>query len=472
MIPVRLAAALSAASLLSSPLLIAPPQEAAASAAVSSSGVARGNLPSGARYVIETPSDWNGTLLVWSPGYIGGPAGGEAAGGPSGAIHDWLLDEGYALAGSKPTTIGWAVEDLLRDQRDAVDAASKKLGQPEHVIAWGNSMGGLTSAALLEKYPAKFDAGLPMCGSVAGAIPMLNQGLDASFVLKTLLAPNDDRLDLVNVTNESERRAAFQEVLDEAQQTPEGRARISLAASMAQLPTWTQTSDARPNTKDFAAQQLQQYKAFMFAVVSPREPLEARAGGNFSWNTGVDYSRQLNLSGTADLVKALYAESGVNLEDDLAQLKNAPRINADPAAVRYMQTNATPTGDISAPVLTLHESGDTAPTVTQARTYEDRVRSNGNNNLLRQAFVNRPGHCDYTGAEIAAALTTLQQRLDSGTWGNVASPGALNKLAEEIAADTQADLGSAEFAATKPQRMTRAEAEPAAGANHGKDGQL
>lgn len=472
MIPIRLAVALSAASLLSSPLLIAPPQEAAASTAVSSNDVARGSLPSGGRYVIETPRTWNGTLLVWSPGYIGGPAGGEASGGPSGAIHDWLLDEGYALAGSKPTTNGWAVQDLLRDQRDTVEAASEKLGQPEHVVAWGNSMGGLTSAALLEKYPTVFDGGLPMCGSVAGAIPMLNQGLDASFVLKTLLAPNDDRLELVNVTNESERRAAFQEVLNEAQQTPEGRARISLAASMAQLPTWTQASDPRPDSADLAAQQLQQYKAFMFAVVSPREPLEARAGGNFSWNTGVDYSRQLNQSGTAELVKALYAESGASLEDDLAQLQGAPRISADPAAVRYMQTNATPTGEISAPVLTLHETGDTAPTVTQARTYEDRVRSNGNNNLLRQAFVDRPGHCDYAGAEIAAALTTLQQRLDTGRWRNTANPEALNNLAAEIAADTQADLGSAEFATSRPHRMVRAEAEQPAIANHGKDGQL
>jgi hypothetical protein len=210
----------------------------------------------------------------------------------------------------------------------------------------------------------------------------------------------------------------------------------------------------------------------MFAVVSPREPLEARAGGNFSWNTGVDYSRQLKHSGTAELVKALYAESGANLEDDLAQLHSAPRISADPAAVRYMQTNATPTGEIPVPVLTLHESGDTAPTVTQARTYEDRVRSNGNNNLLRQAFVDRPGHCDYTGAEIAAALTTVQQRLDTGTWSNAATPEALNKLAAEIAADAQVDLGSAEFAELKPHRMVRAEAEQPAAANHGRDGQL
>ena len=34
-----------------------------------------------------------------------------------------------------------------------------------------------------------FDAALPLCGSVAGALPMLNGSLDGTYALKTLLAP-------------------------------------------------------------------------------------------------------------------------------------------------------------------------------------------------------------------------------------------------------------------------------------------
>jgi pimeloyl-ACP methyl ester carboxylesterase len=281
-------------------------------------------------------------------------------------------------------------------------------------------MGGLTSAALLERYPEDFDGALPLCASVAGGVGMLNQSLDAAFTFKTLLAPEDDRIELVDVDDEQVSRAAAQQVLDTAQTTPEGRARIALAAAFAQLPGWTQPGTDRPGAHDWAAQQEQQHGVFMFSVFSPRQPLEARAGGNFSWNTGVDYRRQLAASGNAQQVRALYRAAGLDLDADLGRLEAAPRIAADPDAVQYMLDNAAPTGQIEGPVLTLHETGDTAPTVTQARAYADAVAAAGNRKLLRQTFVDRPGHCDYTPAEQLAALTALEERIDS--WARRAVP--------------------------------------------------
>lgn len=419
----------------------------------------RGSLPSGSRYVLMTPSVWNGTLLVWSPGYSGS-AGGEAAAGPDADVIDWLLDQGYALASSKPSTAGWSVSDLLAEQPQLVAVAESALGAPEHVVAWGASMGGLTSVTLLENNPSVFDAALPLCGSVAGSIPMLNQSLDGAFALRMLLAPDDDRLELVNVQNEPARQAAFRELLDEAQATPEGRARIALAASLAQIPTWTQQGTPEPGRRDFTAQQEQVYRAFMFGVISPREPLEERAGGNFSWNTGVDYKKSLGGSGNSHLVRSLYAEAGLNLKNDLKSLASAERISADPAAVAYMQANATPTGQIAGPVLSLHETGDTAPTVAQAETYADRVRHAGANSQLKQAFVDRPGHCAYSDAEVAAVVDALQQRLDTGRWAKVATPRALNLRADRIAAESALDRGAGTFAHYSPDRMVRPEREP------------
>lgn len=195
-----------------------------------------GDLDSGARFAVEIPATWNGSLLVFSPGYIGEDAGGPAETAPSETVRAWLLDQGYALSGSRPPTAGWAVEDLLRDQDDVVAVATDLLGAPARTIAWGISMGGLTAAALLEAYPGVFDGALPLCGSVAGAVGMLNTGLDAAFAFRTLLAPDNEALELVDVEDETARRIAAQEVLDVAQATPEGRARIALAAAFAQLP--------------------------------------------------------------------------------------------------------------------------------------------------------------------------------------------------------------------------------------------
>ncbi|WP_051218051.1 prolyl oligopeptidase family serine peptidase [Nocardioides insulae] len=376
---------------------------------------------------------------------------------PSEPVATWLLDHGYALAGSQPTTQGWAVEDLLREQEEVTDVVARELGRPQHVVAWGNSMGGLTSAALLEAHPDSFDAALPMCGSIAGAVPMLNQSLDATFVFKTLLAPDDDRLELTDVQDEVGRQAAFAEVLEKAQRTPEGRARISLAASIAQIPTWTQVDTSRPARGDLAAQQHQQYAAFLWGAVSPRQPLEERAGGNFSWNTGVDYARQLAGSGTSTLVRRLYAEAGLDLRDELALLAAAPRVSADPDAVDYMQRNATPTGELNGPILSVHEAGDTAPTVGHARTFADRVHRHRDGALLRRAFVDRPGHCDYSDAEIAALVSTLQDRLASGRWGSSTQPGNLDRLADRIAGSSDLNRGTGHFDTVHPRAMLRPE---------------
>ncbi|WP_264796966.1 S9 family peptidase [Arthrobacter mangrovi] len=434
-----------------------PAYAAPATAAGGVTAEKRGSLPGGGSYVLFEPARWNGTLLVWNPGY-GGSGAAAASAGPSAAVNEWLLGKGYAIAGTTSSTGGWAVKDLIANQPDVLAVVRAELGEPEEVIAWGSSMGGLTSAAIMEAHPDSFDAALPLCGSVAGSLPMLNGNLDGSFVLKMLLAPGDERLELVNVQNEAARQAAFRAVLEEAQSTPEGRARIALAASVAQIPTWTQSSQPEPSARDFAAQQEQLHAAFMFGVISPRQPLEARAGGNFSWNTGVDYAQSLVHSGNATLVRALYSDAGLSLADDLGVLASAERITADPDAVAYMQANATPTGDIDGPVLTLHETGDTAPTVAQAGTYSERVRSNGGNGLLRQAFVDRPGHCDYADAEIAALVTALQQRLEEGSWASLAHPASLNALADRIAAEDGLDRGGS-FTHYKPNSMLRPERE-------------
>lgn len=426
-----------------------------ASAATSVAPVSMsGTLADGSAYVIEAPSDWNGTLLVYSPGY--GGAYRAPTLGASPALKAWLLEQGYALAGaSKPGAPGWGVADLLAAQPQVVQVAAETLGEPEHVVAWGDSMGGLTSAALMERSPDVFDGAIPLCGSVAGTVPMLNQGLDATFAFKTLLAPDNDALSLVNVTSEPARQAAARAVIDEAQKTPQGRARIALAAAYGQIPGWAVAGSPEPAKRDFTTQQEQQYAMFLWGAFSPRQPLEARAGSNFSWNTGVDYALALERSGNAQQVRALYAAAGLDLKADLATLAAAPRISADPAAVQYMLRNATPAGDIEDPVLTLHESGDLAPTVTQARAYADAVRSAGNASLLRQAFVDRPGHCGYSDTETAAMILAMQERLDTGRWADSATPRHLNALATQVGREAPTLSSGSGFTAYRPNDMLR-----------------
>src|SRR5712664_1221877 len=75
----------------------------------------RGTFPEdGARYLIEVPAKWNGTLLLYSHGYSTDEAG------PARDVGDditgaFLLQHGYALAGTSYARAGWALQEAFFD---------------------------------------------------------------------------------------------------------------------------------------------------------------------------------------------------------------------------------------------------------------------------------------------------------------------------------------------------------------------
>src|SRR5260370_17618623 len=80
-----------------------------------------GSLPDGATYLIQVPANWNGTLLLYSHGYVvpGTPNPAHNVGDPfTGAA---LLGEGFALAGSSYATTGWAIHEALPATIPALD---------------------------------------------------------------------------------------------------------------------------------------------------------------------------------------------------------------------------------------------------------------------------------------------------------------------------------------------------------------
>ncbi len=162
-----------------------------------------------------------------------------------------------------------------------------------------------------------------------------------------------------------------------------------------------------------------------------RADLEAKAGGNPSWNTGVNYFADLSKSADLAEVKALYATAGLSLNHDVNTLNGAPRISAKPSAVAYLATNIAYNGEISVPTLTVHTTGDGLVVPENEQAYRGVVDRDGNGNLLRQLFVARAGHCAFTPAEIITAIGVLLNRLATGHW-HVPSLAGLNAEAADL----------------------------------------
>jgi hypothetical protein len=411
-----------------------------------------GTFADGATYLIQVPKKWNGTLLLYSHGYVIPNTSNPAQDTSDPLTGGWLLNHGYALAGSSYAITGWAVASALPDQIHTLNTFDKLVGTPTHTVAWGDSLGGMITAGLVQRYPSRFTAAAPMCGVLSGGIATWNTALDAEFAFQRLIDPS---VSVVNITNPGANLVSADTAAAKAQKTAAGRARLALATAFSDTPGWFTPLSAQPAATDYAAQEANQYDwatqvTFPFAF-DLRAQLESLAGGNPSWNTGVNYFRDLLKSADLAEVLALYHKAGLNLDADLAKLAAAPRISAVPAAKHYLEQNITYTGKLSVPVLTMHTVGDGLVVPENEQAYSANVAKAGDSAMLQQVFVNRAGHCAFTPAENITTLRAVMQRVSTGVWhpGQLA-PAVMNAQAAALGAKYNVYTNGSSLVPTSP----------------------
>ncbi|WP_405988194.1 alpha/beta hydrolase [Streptomyces sp. NBC_00986] len=313
-------------------------------------------------------------------------------------------------------------------------------------------MGGLVNAQIARDGTGLIDGALGLCGLVAGGVDLGNYQYDAEYALASLLLP-DEQVELTGFTGMADGYLSAQQLdtaVAAAQTTPQGRARIALAAAYLNLPDWAPAQDP-PATDDAAGQEAQQYAWLAqgmldFYMTGPYS-VEQSAGGNASGNAGVDYAALLHDSEHAAEVATLYSEAGLDLHTDLSTLTQGADLHADPAAVAHLQATSTAGQHLGVPLLDLHTTSDQLVPVQQESAFAARVRSAGDGALLRQAYVARQGHCNFTAAEIVAGVHAIDQRVTTGSWGTLATPGALQRSADAL------DLDGAAFVPYQPSRL-------------------
>jgi pimeloyl-ACP methyl ester carboxylesterase len=413
-----------------------------------------GSLSDGATYEIQCPAgQWNGTLYLYSHGYVVPGSANPAADAGDPVTASWMLGHGYALAGSSYASTGWAIQQALPDQVSTIGVFDRTYRTPSKTVAWGHSLGGIITAGLIQDYPKLFNAALPMCGVLSGGVGTWNTALDSEFAFQQLVDPS---VQVVNITDPTANLTAAETAAAGAQQTAQGRARLALAAALADTPGWFTPLSAEPAAGDFTAQEANQF-AWDSQVTFPfvfdfRAELEGRAGGNPSWNTGVNYYTQLAKSADRTEVVALYKAAGLSLTGDLNKLNHAPRVSAKPSAVKYLSQNISFNGQIHIPVLTMHTTGDGLVVPENEQAYQQVVDRAGNGSKLAQIYVHRAGHCAFTPAETITAVQTLTQRMNTGHWSYAAlSPGHLNAEAASLGSSYNIFTSGSSVVATAPE---------------------
>jgi pimeloyl-ACP methyl ester carboxylesterase len=379
-----------------------------------------GTLADGATWTVETPAAWNGTLLLYSHGTVLPGAANPAVTAPDRFTGNVLLERGYALAGTSYAGTGWAVEEALDDQIAVLDTLPTP---PREVLAWGSSLGGLVTAELVEQHPDRIAGALPMCGVLAGGVRLWDTYQDMQSALPTLLG----RGAFLRAAGPAAAAGRLRSLLDAAQETPQGRARIALVAALGDLPGWAGAGTPRPTgpTEREAADYATLRDQLVELMVFGRAELRQRAGGNPSSTSGAARFRD---AARRDDVARLYADAGLDLAADLGRLDAAPPVTADPAARAYLARFGTPTGALHGrPVLTLHTTGDGLAVPSHETAYAAEVHDGA----LAQAFVERAGHCLFSTGELVAAVDELADRVHTGRSGPF-DPAALAARARAL----------------------------------------
>ena len=313
-----------------------------------------GTLHDGATYLIQVPANWNGTLVLYSHGYV-------TPGSPNPAT-----DVGDPLTGAV------AAEQRLRARRvvlrhnrlGAAAGDSRSTLDPERLRparrhAVSNHRVGALARRDDHRRTAPGRAGPLHCGTPDVRRARGRRGhLERGARLRGRGAAAS-RADLRTAGGQHHRphdqpRHRRDVARRRPRPPPQGRARIALASALGDLPGWFDPASPEPAATDYVTQEANQFLwqtqvdgPFAFAL---RAELEARAGGNVSWTTGVNFTAQLALSSDYAEVQALYSAAGLSLSADLATLQASAPIAARsgrgqvPDQVHRLQRRPRPSG--------------------------------------------------------------------------------------------------------------------------------
>jgi hypothetical protein len=99
--------------------------------------------------------------------------------------------------------------------------------------------------------------------------------------------------------------------------------------------------------------------------------------------------------------------------------------------VSYMSRYVSFTGRLTKPQLDIHTIDDGLVPVQGEQAYRQLVAEAGRSALLRQAYVDAPGHCTFTQGEELAGIQAVVDRVRTGRWSGT-SPSALNVAAARL----------------------------------------
>lgn len=385
----------------------------------------------GAAYEIVVPEVWNGTLLLYSHGYRSAypsppefepvdssaePAPGWSSGQRE--VGEALLAQGYALAGSAYAANGWAVEEGIAAGQDLIEFFAQEFAEPQKVLAWGDSLGGLITAGLAE-VPGLLDGAAPMCGVLAGPVRNFDLAVDVTLAAQLTVLP-DLPLTLPGGYEDAVRalEPSLRTLLEIAEDPDDPRAGVLLAiGAMAEAPDQTRTFDGATDSSRLSAVIEGIVTAITFGTLA-RYEFDQRVGGPSASSDPGTFLGRIDPGELAE-IESLHPGTTGMLEKAWG---SGAAIVGDAVSRDQAALLGSVSGVLEAPVLSLHTAADPLVIVANQTVYAQEVAEAGFADQLVTGVTVAPatypedpgapygaGHCNFpidTRLGVIEALTT------------------------------------------------------------------
>lgn len=362
--------AILATSLPAAPALADPP----------ASNCEEGVQASGAYYLICMPGEgtWNGDVLIYAHGYTS-PA--DPIQLPNVNLFDGMSAPeianrlGFAFATTSYSVNGLAVLQGIADLTDLVHIFSRAHGQPRHVYLVGGSEGGIITALSVEQYPDVYSGGLAACGPVGDFRRQVNYWGNVR-VLFDYFFPGEIPGSPTEVP---------QAVMDNWEAV--------------YVPAITNALRADPHATDQLIR-----VAHIPAGGQDGDTVEATLLGLLWYNVFATNDGIEKLGGQPfDNSHSIYWGS----DDDFKLNLDVQRFEADQEALDEIEAHYQTSGELSVPLVTLHNTGD--PFVPYWHEPLYRWKAFWHRSSLRHSNIPsfRYGHCNFGLIEGVAAFGVL-----------------------------------------------------------------
>lgn len=391
-----------------------------------------GVMDSGAGYRMEVPAagNWNGQLVMYAHGFRGEGNELTVSNAP---LRQYYLSQGYAWAASSYSKnyydVRVGIEDTNALANAFVDIAAENgrtVMAPSKIFITGDSMGGHITAAAIE---AETAANANNKTNYAGAVPRCGVlGDEAEFDY------------LANFTFAAQKAAdlgpnAFpaagfdQEAIDAVLWNNPPPTFAELAGGNAQPADPTDAGLVLQNiVQDLSGGErpvfVQGFRGPYYNVVMGLGGRDGSVSGILARNSFDNTGFRYQVDGDPDTTSA--AETMFN--DSVLRVNGNP--NANPPQPDGLRWIPRINGEISVPVVTLHNLGDMFVPFLHEQLYRKALEANGNGDMVVQRAIRSAPHCDWKAAELISAFDAMV------AWeANPGNPPAGDDVSREAIAD-------------------------------------